>query len=266
MCSGASICERASNWLTTLPVNEHGFAVHKSTFQDALALRYSWPPLRTPTLCACGASFSVDNVLSCPKGGLPSLRHNEIRDLTTTLLTEVCTELELQPVHNPDEFHLSTSNTQEGAQLDIAMNGFWGSCSERCFIDVRVFNPFAPSNSSSSLSSTFKKHENIKCRAYGQRICEVEHASFTPIVMSATGGGGELAHEDTVFYKRQASLLSAVWDNEYSVVLGWLQCCLGFSLLRSAIQCIRGAHSSIGAYARAPPPIDLVQVESRLSE
>ena len=90
----------------------------------------------------------------------------------------------MQPVHNPDVFHLSTSNTQEGARLDIAMNGFWGSRSERCFIDVRVFNPLAPSNSSSSLSSTFKKHENIKRRAYGQRIREVEHASFTPIIMS----------------------------------------------------------------------------------
>ena len=141
----------ASNWLTTLPLNEHGFALHKSAFQDALALRYGWPPLRTPTLCACGASFSVDHVLSCLKGGLPSLRHNEIRDLTATLLTEVCsqvcTEPELQLVHNPDEFHLSTSNTQEGARLDFAMNGFWGSRSERCFIDVCVFNPPAPSNS-----------------------------------------------------------------------------------------------------------------------
>ena len=235
------------------------------------------PPFRMPWLCVTvglpsifqlfvfyGASFSVDHVLSCPKGGLPSHRHNEIRDLTATLLKEVCsqvcTEPELQPVHNPDEFHLSTSNAQEGACLDIAMNGFWDSCSERYFIDVRVFNPLAPSNSSSPLSSTFKKHENIKRQAYGQRIREVEHASFTPIVMSATRG---LAHEATVFYKHLASLLSA---DEYSVVLGWLRCCLGFSLLRLAIQCIRGVRSSIGAYTRAPLPMDLVQVESRSSK
>ena len=131
----------------------------------------------------------------------------------------------------------------------------------RGFIDFRVFNPPAPSNSSSSLSSTL--HENIKRRAYGQRIREVEHASFTPIVMSATGG---LAHEATVFYKHLASLLSAKWGDEYSVVLGWLRCCLGFSLLQSAIQCIRGARSSIGAYTRTPSPMDLVQVESCLSE
>ena len=124
---------------------------------------------------------------------------------------------------------------------------------------MRVFNPLAPSNSSSSLSSTFKKHENIKHRTYGQRIREVEHTSFTPIVLSATGG---FAHEASVFYKRLACLLST---NEYSVVLGWLRCSLCFSLLRSAIQCIRGARSSIGIFSRTPPPMDLVRVESSLS-
>jgi len=76
--------------------------IHKSAFQDALPLRYCWPPLCTPALCACGSSFSVEHVLSCPKGGLPSLRHNEIRDLTATLPTEiyhqVCVVPELQPV------------------------------------------------------------------------------------------------------------------------------------------------------------------------
>ena len=81
--------------------------------------------------------------------------------------------------------------------------------------------------------------------------------------MPATGG---LDHKTTVFYKCLASLLLAKWGDEYSVVLGWFRCCLGFSLLRSAIQCIRGARSSIGAYTRAPPPMDLVLVESRLSE
>ena len=32
-----------------------------------------------------------------------------------------------------------------------------------------------------------KKHENIKKRAYGQRIREIKHISFTPVVLSATG-------------------------------------------------------------------------------
>ena len=83
-----------------------------------------------------------------------------------------------------------------------------GGRSERAFVDVRVFNPFAPSNAASSLSTCYKKHENSKKRAYGQRIREIEHTSFTPVVMSATGG---LAHEATCFYKCLASLLSHKW-------------------------------------------------------
>jgi len=36
-------------------------------------------------------------------------------------------------------FIFPPSNTQEETCLDIAMNGFWGSCPERCFVDVRIF-------------------------------------------------------------------------------------------------------------------------------
>jgi len=96
------------------------------------------------------------------------------------------------------------------------MNGFWGGRSEIYFVDVRDFNPFAPSNCSTSLSSTFKKYENIKRRAYGQHVREVEHASFTPIVLAATGG---LAHEAIIFYKHLAALLSTKWGSDYSAGL-----------------------------------------------
>ena len=48
------------------------------------------------------------------------------------------------------------------------------------------------------------------------------------------------------------------------VTLGWLRCCLSFSLLHSAIACICGAWSSSGHFDRTPPPMDLVRVESCL--
>ena len=31
-----------SSWLATLPIDEHGFALHKGAFRDALCLRYGW--------------------------------------------------------------------------------------------------------------------------------------------------------------------------------------------------------------------------------
>ena len=49
-----------------------------------------------------------------------------------------------QPVSDPGSFALATANTQEGARLDIAMNGFWGGRVECCFVDVRVLIPLPP--------------------------------------------------------------------------------------------------------------------------
>ncbi len=87
----------ASSWLTSLPIKEHGFCLHKGAFFDALALRYGWAPTKTPTHCVCGATFAVDHLLSCSRGGFPSLRHNEVRDLTARLLTEVCNDVQIEP-------------------------------------------------------------------------------------------------------------------------------------------------------------------------
>ena len=80
----------ASTWLTALPIEEYGFSLHKGAFLDAVALRYGWEPSKTPSRCGCGEKFTIEHAMSCPKGGFPSIRHNEVRDLTATLLTEVC--------------------------------------------------------------------------------------------------------------------------------------------------------------------------------
>ena len=254
----------ASSWLTSLPIKEHGFCLHKGAFADAMALRYGWAPTKTPTHCACGATFAVDHILSCPRGGFPSLRHNEIRDLTARLLTEVCNDVQIEPELQEittEAMSGRSANTTNGARLDVAASGLWGGRRERTLMDVRVFNPFAPSNRNTTLDRCYTKHEREKVRAYGQRVREVEHATFVPLVMSATGG---LAKQATNFYKRLASLLADKWEQPYSTTLYWLRCSLSFSLLRSAIQCIRGARSSRG-HAMKLSPVDLVTAEASLS-
>ena len=47
--------------------------------------------------------------------------------------------------------------------------------------------------------------------------------------------------------------------------MGWLHCCLSFSLLRSVIAYVCGVRSSIGHAYRAPPSRDVVCVESYLN-
>ena len=66
-------------------------------------------------------------------------------------------------------------------------------------------------------------------------------ASFVPVVLSATGG---MARQASVFYKRLASLLAEKRDATYGTTMNWLRCVITFSLLRSAVQCIRGARSA----------------------
>ncbi len=144
----------------------------------------------------------------------------------------MCVEPDLQPVA-PNQLNGASANRQDGARLDVSANGVWGGRHQKTYFDVGVFNPLAPSNRNQSLPAVFRKHEKEKKRAYQQRIQDVEHSSFTPLVLSVTGGMGV---EATTFYKRLASLLSHKWDSPYSKTL----CCLSFSLLRSAIQAIRG--------------------------
>ena len=96
---------------------------------------------------------------------------------------------------------------------------------------------------------------------YEQRLLEIEHSTFTPLVFSATGG---MARQSTTFYKRLASLLAEKWNHPYSSTLCWVRNRLAFSLLRSAIQCIRGAPSSTGHAVKSTPPIDLVNAEAQL--
>ena len=229
--------------------------------------RYGWTPSHLPSKCERGNTFNVEHALSCAKGGFPSvIRHNEIQDITTFLLTEVCSEVcvepDLQPVTS-DQLNGASANSQDGARLDVSANGVWSGRFQKTYFDVRVFHPLAPSNRNQALAAVYRKHELEKKRAYQQQIQELEHSFFTPLVLSATGGMGNKA---TIFYKRLASLLSQKWDFPYSTILCWLRCCLSYSLLHSSIQAIRGARSSQGHAVRSPTAIDLVTIESHITE
>ena len=86
----------ASSWLSAIPLKAYDFVLHKQAFLDAVALRYGCSPNSLPTRCECGKPFSVDHALNCLKGGFPILRHNEVWDLTASLLSEVCHDVRVE--------------------------------------------------------------------------------------------------------------------------------------------------------------------------
>ena len=183
--------------------------------------------------------------MTCKRGGFPILRHNEIRDMTAKLLSEVChnvaTEPPLQPL-NGELFTYRSANASAEARLDIKARGFW-NLTQDAYFDVRVFHPNAPCYRSKDVAAVYKQHESAKKREYNQRVQNVEHGVFTPLVFTTTGSMGS---EGTTFYKRLADMLSHKQEKPYSVVMGWLRCRLSFAILRSAIMCIRGTRSSFG--------------------
>ena len=60
-------------------------------------------------------------------------------------------------------------------------------------------------------------------------------------------------------------MLAEKWDKPYSRTLNWLRCQLSFSLLRSAIQCLRGARSSRGHAIKSAASVDLITAEANIS-
>ena len=141
----ASTKKGASSWLSTLPIDDHGFALHKGAFRDALCLRYGWHPPFLPSQCVCGAKFTIEHSLNCPRGGFPSIRHNEIRDITADLLSEVCHNVGIEPnlqSISGEQLFYKTANREDGARLDVVAESFWAKDRQRAFFDFRVFNPY----------------------------------------------------------------------------------------------------------------------------
>ena len=70
-CATAAQEKGTSAWLTAVPLERHGFALHKGEFRDAIALRYGWPVLRVPEKCVCNAPFSADHAMISGKEATP---------------------------------------------------------------------------------------------------------------------------------------------------------------------------------------------------
>ena len=119
----------STSWLTTLPVSEHGFILHKGAFRDSLCLQCGWRLPLLPTSCVCGNQFSVEHAFGCHCGGLPTISHNELRDITAELLTEICHNVRVEPplkTLSGEYFQYRSANVEDSARLNVAADGFWG--------------------------------------------------------------------------------------------------------------------------------------------
>ena len=118
------------------------------------------------------------------------------------------------------------NDVEHDLRLDIRARGFWGGHMEMAFFDVRVFNPFARSAITTSLSQLYQREEAEERRKYENRLL-AENCCFTPLIFSTSGGCSPLTAR---FLKKLASKMSEQKVASYNQALCWLRTKLSFSL------------------------------------
>ena len=136
-------------------------------------------------------------------------------------------------------FRAKTARKEKDARLDIAARGFW-TRGQKVFCDVRVFNPLARCHRSKPLAKVHKLNEKEKKVKYAQRVVEVEHATFTPLVFSCFGG---MSRECGTFYKKLSEMIAEKRKITVSEATCFVRTKINFSLIKSIVLCIRGSRS-----------------------
>ena len=249
----------SSAWLTVLPLQDLGFNLNKREFRDAVKLRYDWPVEDIPSTCACGGAFTVDHSMICKLGGFITQRHSELRDLEAEFLSMVCSDVEIEPVlQDISGEHLNRgSNKAQDARLDIHERGFWER-HRSAFFDVRVCHPNAVSYRDLEPQQIYRIHENEKKRLYSERVLDIEHGTFTPLVFTTTGGMGK---ECLKYHSRLAQLIAIKKGEQYAKTISWIRTRTSFALLRSALVCLRGSRTR-----RVPCDIKNVDIDVEVAE
>ena len=253
------------NWLTALPLKEQGYDLNKEQFWDAMRIRYNWELPKLASICACGNKFNLAHALSCKKGGFVTIRHNEIRDITASLLSEVCRDVRKEPPLielTGEQMEERTANTTKEARLDISALGFW-TPGQKAFFDVRVFDLNAMRYRNKELKRCYETNEEEKKKQYNQRVLQVENATFSPLVFSTHGGMGR---ECRKFYQRLSEMVADKRDVAVSDATSFVRTRISFSLLRSMLLCLRGSRTTRRLPETGEVDIALVNFESEIKE
>ena len=157
-------------------------------------------------------------------------------------------------------FEHNSAITSDDARADISCINFLTS-HMRSFFDVRVTNPNRKGYGDKELSQIYHEHEQEKRNNYEERIIEVEHGSFFPLVFSIFGGA---APEANFVLKALAKRIAERENDHVSCVMGYLRTRLCFPLLRSALVCLRDCRKRTGKDAEFAE-FQLDSVDAQLS-
>lgn len=104
---------------------DNGLHLKQQEFIDASVQRHVWSLYSLPSLRAYGTLFDPNHIMVCKKGFI-WVRHDEVRDLTVQMPSEVCNDatvelllILLQGKH----LRLRTANRANGGRVDVSERG-----------------------------------------------------------------------------------------------------------------------------------------------
>ena len=213
-------------------------------------------PLNLPKLCdGCHCPFTVAHALSCMKGGLVIMRHNEMRnDLISVCQTcfakgAVRDEPIIKTVVDPfnkrpeavdppcaDDPTPEVTTKAEDLRGDLLVRNMWRNGTS-CILDVRMTDTDAKSYRGRNPHRVIESQEREKKKKHLE-LCLEQRRDFTPFVVSVDGLFGK---EAKAVIRRLASLLSEKWSRPYSQVCGYLKTRFSITAVRATHLCLRGS-------------------------
>jgi hypothetical protein len=235
-------------WLTTIPDRFGGTELPKTEWHDNVSLRYGWRPLALPDRCdGCGEGFTVEHGLNCKKGGLVSIRHDDVRDEWAHLcsLSLSSSRVTVEPTifyggdvtasQRSEHSTRGDNNLGDEARGDVLAHGFWQRARGTVF-DIRLCDTDARSYGNTDSSKILERAAKEKKTKY-EAACLERRRDFTPLIYSVDG----LASKDTrAAEKRLACLLSKKWSRPYSEIVGFIRTRMSLAIARSITLVLRG--------------------------
>ena len=217
---------------------------------NALMLRYARVPSNLPTSCdGCGESkkFDVNHALDCEKGGLATVRLDEIRDELRDLLAHVFSpsRIRCEPMINPalmrangTKTHVpsasSSSDFLNADRGDLLARSFWEKTTNT-IIDVRVTN----------LDS--KSYKNLPPKkALERQEKEIANPARTNVAISHSSWYRRtecLISKPEHFSRGLQSSLQKNGRNPIFIARDFINARMSIVLVRATNQCIRGSGS-----------------------
>jgi hypothetical protein len=213
-------------------------------------------------------TFSVQHAMTCKKGGLVIIRHNEIGDELADLASKALTpsavrdEPSIYPNGraadpakaseskraNPPPVSRTNSSSCDEDRGDILIRGLWARGTD-CILDVRVTDLDCKSNLSKDPHKVLAQHERAKKKKYLE-ACTEQRRHFSPFVVSTNGVIGK---EAKAVLRRLSALLAEKLDQPYSVACGYVNARMSVAIARATHLCLRGSRVPTGQMSNRRP-------------